>query len=159
MSKETVGSKASIAKKDEKYNTHSPIEQMREQLSDYDCNIQEAVIEGKKEVHGDFYIVVVTKKERLMDNVLRNYFVRRTTCPTPEWDQIVYKYHRHDDHLEFLWVIPARDVCSFLIHNAIDCPKEQKELLGYVLDFNDGTLTKRAKALNGESLISNEGNL
>lgn len=150
MSRQTVGKVSSDLKKSEKYNTHSPIEQMREQLDNYEAEMQESVLTGKREYIGDFYIVVLTKKERLMDNVLRNYFMTRSSCPTPEWDQIVYRYSRQDDHLELLWVIPARDVCNMFRDNALTCPPEQKELLGYVLDYYDGTLLKRCKMLNKE---------
>lgn len=152
LSRETVGKSALKLKKNIKDNTHSPIEQMREQLSDYDRNLHESVLEGKREFDSDFYIAVLTKKERLMNNVLRNYFVRRSTCPTPEWDQIVYKYHRQGDDLILMWVIPAKDVCNFFMDNALNCPPDQKELLGYVLDFNDGTLLKLARKLNGENI-------
>jgi len=148
--RDTVGKIATDLKKNEKYNTHSPTEQMREQLENYDANIHECLLEGKNERFGDFFLVVITKKERLLDNVLRNYFIHRQTCPTPEWDQAVYKYHRAGDHLEFLWVVPSKDTCMHMTENAITIDKEQRELLKFVLDFNDGTLLQKAKTLNGE---------
>jgi len=55
-----------------------------------------------------FYVCVITKKERLMDNVLRNYFLARSTCPTPQYDQTVYKYHRDSGAIQFLWVLPSK---------------------------------------------------
>ena len=151
MSKrETVGKIATELKKNEKYNTHSPIEQMREQLSEYDENIHNYLEDGKREREGDFFVVVLTKKERVLDNVLRNFFFHRYTCPTPEWDQAVYKYHRASDHLEFLWVVPSRDTCMYMTENALSINKDQRELLNFVLDFNDGTLLQKAKEFNGE---------
>lgn len=152
MRKKKVGSLSIDLKKNEKYNTHTPIDQMREQLGDYESVLQSSVIDGKKEFYKDFYIVVRTKKERLMNNVLRNYFIRRSSCPTPEWDQVVYKYHRDSDYLEFIWVIPARDVCNFFIDNALECPDDQKELLGYIVDFKNGDLLKKSQVLNGENI-------
>jgi len=148
--RETVGKIATDLKKNEADNTHSPTEQMREQLTEYDANIHLCLEEGKNEKLGDFFVVVLTKKERVLDNVLRNYFFHRYTCPTPEWDQAVYKYHRAGDHLEFLWVVPSRDTCQYMADNALTIDKEQRELLNFVLDFNDGTLLQRAKQLNGE---------
>ena len=150
MKKETVGKISSKLKEKEKDNTHTPIDQMRKSLTDYEKNIQEAVDSGKKEFDKEFYIVVITKKERLMDNVLRNYFTCRKSCPTPEYDQATYRYTRKDDQLKLLWVVPARDVCNFFVDNMLSCPPEQKELLGYVLDFKDGTLLKLSRRLNGE---------
>jgi len=151
MSKrETVGKIAIDLKKNESDNTHSPTEQMREQLEDYDENIYECLEDGKNERFGDFFVVVITKKERIIDNVLRNYFFHRYTCPTPEWDQAVYKYHRQGDYLEFLWVIPSRDTCQYMTDNALTIDKEERDLLNFVYDFNAGTLLQKAKKLNGE---------
>lgn len=150
--RKTVGKIATDLKKNEKYNTHSPKEQMREQLKDYDENLYKCLHEGKKALDGDFFVVVITKKERILDNVLRNYFLYRCTCPTPEWDQAVYKYHRQSDHIEFLWVVPSKDTCNYMIDNAITIDKDQRELLNFVLDFNDGTLLQRAKNLNSEGV-------
>ena len=47
-------------------NSHTVEEQMREQLKDYEENVETALKEGKKKFHGDFYITVLTKKERLI---------------------------------------------------------------------------------------------
>lgn len=139
-------------------NIVTPIEQMRESLSDYDKNLWEAADRGKKELltQGDFFLVVITKKERLMTNVLRNYFYPRITCPTPDYDQAVYIYHRDVDEIEFAWVIPSRDVCHHLMFNSLTIPDEQKALLNFVLDFADGNLYRRCKELNGEKPDSNE---
>lgn len=129
---------------------HTPTEQMREQLTDYESNMEQCVDRCKKDYIGDFYIVVLTKKERLMYNVIRNYFMGRQTCPTPEYDQSVYKFNRKSDAIEFLWVVPAKDICTHMITNALNIPIEQRELLEFVLDFTDGTLMRLAKKLNGE---------
>jgi len=129
---------------------HSPTDQMQEQLTDYEKHIDECIARSKKDFDGDFYIVVITKKERLMQNVIRNFFTGRQSCPTPEWDQTVYRYNRKAGVLEFLWVIPAKDICDLLIANSLDLPKEQRALLKYVFEFSDGTLLRLAKKLNGE---------
>ena len=149
MKKETVGKISSdlIIKEPE---TRSPVEQMREQLSEYDQNIYKCVNHGITLYKNDFYIVVLTKKERLMPNVLRNYFLHRSSCPTPEWDQTVYKYHAKDQKIEFLWVVPAKDVCEYLQRNALLVENEEKGLLNYVIAYHDGSLFKKCKQLNGE---------
>ena len=92
MVKDTVGkiSRDLLLKEDK--NDHSVIEQMQEQLSDYETNVAQAVAEGKRIYSGTFYLVVITKKEPLMQNVLRNYFFHRETCPTPDYDQATYRY-------------------------------------------------------------------
>lgn len=149
MNRETVGKISSdlIIKAPE---TTSPIEQMRESLSEYDKNVWECIESGKRKFSGDFYVVVITKNERLMPNVFRNFFLSRLSCPTPEWDQTVYKYKRKTDQVIFMWVIPSKDACIHLTNNRDLVAKEEQQLLQYVLSFNDGTLMKLAKDLNNE---------
>jgi|SoiMetStandDraft_2_1073263.scaffolds.fasta_scaffold00037_5 hypothetical protein len=155
MIRETVGKVSSdLIKKP--HETTSPVEQMREQLGEYDKNIMECVERNKKDFPGDFYVVVLTKRERLMQNVLRNYFYGRVSCPTPDWDQAVYKYNRKDDGIIFMWVIPSKQSCEEMMMNKHLIPLEEYKLLEYVLAFHDGTLLRIAKKLNGEKLESVE---
>lgn len=152
--RDTVGKISLELQEKSKDDNHTPNEQMQEQLKDYEKNIQECINRCKKDYPDDFYIIVITKKERLMNNVIRNYFTGRQSCPTPEYDQIVYKYHRKHDLLEFIWVIPSRDTCEYMTLNALELPADQRDLLNFVLDFNAGALLIRAKKLNGEELVS-----
>jgi hypothetical protein len=130
--------------------TVDPTEQMRESLTGYDQNIYDCVDRGKKDFSGDFFIVIITKKEPLMPNVLRNYFMPRHSCPTPDYDQTVYKFDRVKDEVEFIWVIPAKHTCLFLIANRLEVPLEQHQLLKFVLEFADGSLMKYSQKLNKE---------
>lgn len=149
----TVGAHSvELAKKDP--DTRDPIELQREIHKDYEKNIFEAVDRGLKEIHGDFFVVVTTKKERLMQNVIRNYFNPRKTCPTPEYDQTVYHYIRKDDKLDFLWVVPAKDACEMFRINALGVSENERDLLYFVLSFYDGSLLRQAKKLNGEEIDS-----
>lgn len=130
-------------------NTHSAEDQMREQLGEYERNVWLAVDEGKKKHNGDFFVVVITKKERLMQNVLRNYFFTRNSCPTPEWDQTLYKYYRKYDALNYIWTIPDKETCE-MFKTAKEIPAEETDLAKFVHDFHDGILLKVAKKLNKE---------
>ena len=151
--KKTVGAVA-LDLMQKKSPTRDPIELEREMHKDYAKNIYECIDRGIKETSGDFFVVVVTKKERLMKNVLRNYFAFRSTCPTPEWDQTVYHYHIDGDVVEFLWVIPSKDTCKLFMDNVLQIDNKERDLLKFVLDFEDGTLLREAKRLNGESVQS-----
>jgi len=131
-------------------NTHCAEEQMREQLTDYDKNLHACIEDGKRIYIADFYVVVLTKKERLMQNVIRSYFLSRYSCPTPEWDQVLYKYTRATDKVDFMWVVPSKDTCKYFIDNALEIHPEEHELRQFVLDFQDGSLLKLSKRLNGE---------
>jgi hypothetical protein len=153
MEKNTVGkcSRDLLLKEPE---TRDPIELQREMQKGYEDHIVQCIARGKKDFSQDFFLVVLTKKERLMQNVLRNYFTCRLSCPTPEWDQTVYHYHRKEEILEFLWVVPSKYTCELFRSNMLSIDKDERDLLRFVLDFEDGTLMRRSKQLNGESASS-----
>ena len=130
--------------------TNSPIEQMRENLTDYDKNLHECIESGKKLYPGDFFVEIITKQEPLMHNVLRNYFVHRQSCPTPNYDQTLYKISPKNDQITFLWVIPSRGICHLLLENRLQVPPEEYELLDFVIQFARGDLFTLCKTLNGE---------
>lgn len=134
----------------------SPIEIEREAHKEYGKNLLECFDAAKKIYFDDFYMIVITKKEPLLENVLRNYFFHRATCPTPDYDQAVYRYVKKDDAIEFLWVIPSKDACLYLKNNAALVVPDEHSLLNYVLRFADGTLYAWAKQLNGEKKNSIE---
>lgn len=152
--KKTMGVIALDLAKSAHDNTHNAHDQMEESLTDWDKNIFECVDRFKAQFPFDFYIVVVTKKERLLENVLRNFFTGRISCPTPDYDQTVYRFDRKKDILEFLWVIPSKDTCLHLREHALQVPLEERQLLQFVLDFADGSLFRKAKELNGEEVSS-----
>jgi hypothetical protein len=128
-------------------------EQMQEQLSEYEQNVLECANRSKDTFTGDFYIVVITKREKLMQNVLRHYFFARESCPTPHNDQALYKYHKKDERTEFLWVIPDKEACKDLKLNAATIDPAFRQLLQFVLDYSDGTLDKKAASFNAEILV------
>jgi hypothetical protein len=100
---------------------------------------------------GDFYIVALLKKEKLLPNVLRNYFVPTLMCPTPAFDQTVYKYDHQKKDIEFMWVVPDRDTCETFKENILQIVPEERGLLDFVIKYYDGTLFYWAKKLNGET--------
>jgi len=113
--------------------------------------LHKGVDSGKKRFAGDFYIEFVTKKERLMPQILpRLWALPRQTCPTPFYDQDCYVYRHKDDVIEFIWSIPSPQTCAELKQNALFLGKEDRELLKFVLDYEDKTLYKLMKILNNE---------
>lgn len=149
--RDTVGKIATELQTKAIDNTHSAHEQMQEQLSEYDTNLASCVQEARKTKTGDFYVVVLTKKERLLENVLRNYFFSRNSCPTPDYDQAVYFYSSKTQELKFMWVIPSKHTCEYMRDNAKLIDPSEHELLRFVLSFYDGYLLKLVKKLNGET--------
>jgi hypothetical protein len=151
--RETVG-KIALELMQQEAPTQDPIALERAMHAEYESSIWECVASAKKSMHGNFYVIVITKRERLLPNVFRNYFFARSTCPTPDYDQTVYLYNSKQDYLDFIWVIPSRDASHYLKNNALHVVNEERQLLQFVLDFADGTLYKLAKKLNGETLDS-----
>jgi hypothetical protein len=154
LTKETVGKK-SIELAQKAPETRDPIELQRAMQKDYEHNLIECLNISKKNIIGDMYIVVTTKKERLLTNVIRNFFFSRKSCPTPEWDQTVYRYDAKKEHIEFLWTIPSKDTCALFKAHILEIAPEERDLLNYILMFEDGTLLKMAKRLNNEKDYSN----
>lgn len=127
-----------------------PIELERAMQEDYIKNIGEAVDAGIKQWTTDFYIVVITKNEKLMTNVFRNYFTARQSCPTPEYDQSVFKYKATAGTVEYIWTVPSKDSVIHLIKNSHEVVNAEKELLMMCRKFVDGSLFLLSKKLNGE---------
>lgn len=147
--KKTVGQAAVelVAKAD---NKHTVVDQMEESLTDYEANVKDCAARGLKEYNSDFFVVVLAKKERLFHNIYRNFFLHRQSCPTPEFDQTVYHYIYQKDALKYLWTIPDKETCRMYIENAAFIPPQEKLLLQFILDFNDGTLDQLCRKLNKE---------
>lgn len=126
------------------------IELVQEANKDFEKNIIECVERGKKHFPNDFYVVALYKKERLFEEVLRLMWFPRQSCPTPTTSQIVYRYHRDPERLEFLWVVPDPDTCIYYCDNALDVTESERDLLNFILDFRSGTLDRACRILNGE---------
>jgi len=147
--KDTVGKIAlEILGKEE----HNPdvVGQQREMLQDYEKNVMQAVQNGTEQFNGDFYVVVSTKQEKLLKNIIRNYFFPRESCPSPQHDQVVYKYRAREQRIELLWVVPGREACEIFRNDPLGVPAEERDLLMDVLSFYDGSLLKKCMTLNGE---------
>jgi hypothetical protein len=130
--------------------SRDPIELQREMQRDYLDELKKCIADFKKKHNGDFFVVVITKREPLLPNVLRNQFFARISCPTPDYDQSVYHYKSDIECAEYLWTIPCRDACYYLRDNCSLVAPEERQLLGFVLDFADGSLFKLSKKLNRE---------
>lgn len=134
----------------------SPVDLEREMQRDYYQNLIDCVLNNRKIYQGRFYIVVITKAEPVLLNTMRNYFLARRTCPTPDYDQSVFRYNYITEEVEYMWTIPSKDACFHLMNNAKQVHKDEWELLSYVLQFHRGSLFGLAKRLNGEKDTSSQ---
>jgi hypothetical protein len=136
--------------------SRDPIELQREMQKDYMNHLINCAEEHRKIFPGTFYILVLTKNERLMPNVFRNYFYGRQSCPTPDYDQSVFVYNHELERIEYLWTIPSKDTCIHFKNNILQIAESERGLLKFILEFSDGSLFKLAKKLNGEQENSPE---
>lgn len=119
------------------------------ECADEDCKKNCATRDA---MDGDFFIVGLLKKEKLLDNVLRNYFIPTKTCPTPSHDQTVYQFIAEKEDIKFLWVVPDQETSMILYDNRNIVVPEERGLLQFVIDYYEGNLYRLAKKLNGESM-------
>lgn len=151
--KVTVGEQyLQVAHKDPE--SSDPIELQREMQKEYVDNLIQCVESYRKDNHHDFFVVSITKREPLMPNMLRNYFLARNTCPTPDYDQSAFFYSYHEEKIAYLWTVPDRGTCFHLQDYALQVADEEKQLLEFVLQFFDGTLLNIAKRFNKEKADS-----
>ena len=146
--KDTIGKIASELK--EQFTPVAIIDQQRKMQEDYIKELIIAAERGRKKYTGDFFIHVETKKEKLLDNVIRNYFIDRKSCPTPNYDQSVYKYNSDLQEIIHVWTVPDRETCFYFLHNSSYIVQEEKELLDFIGKFARGELFMLCKAYNNE---------
>jgi len=119
--------------------------------ADYLKNLLDRIDKDHDRYSGDFYVVVLTKKEKILDSTFRNYFFTRNSCPTPFFDQSVFKYNKKAGRVEYLWTLPDKKVCAHFAQHHADVPAEEQMLLGFVMNYYNGTLLKLAQKLNNET--------
>jgi len=141
--KKTVGEEAyeRLLKPDTKQGI---IDTQREMDKEYMDQLQLCIMNAKKQDMGDeYFICVLAKKERLMENVIRRYFVPRKSLPTPDYDQTVWM-HKRRDVLEFIWVIPDHNTCQEMYHHPERVPENEMWLYQMVKAFMEGRIYHEA---------------
>jgi hypothetical protein len=140
----TVGEMAAALDGARKDNTHSVVEQTVEMLKKYSDEVYECLGNGKKHFNSDFYIEVLLKSnESVIRDSISNIFVARGSCPTPFFDQTVYKYTKQDDKLDYLWTVPDIALCRLYANHRDLVPEDEKELYQNICDYYSGALAKR----------------
>ena len=97
-----------------------------------------------------FFIEVFTRQDRLMHMTEVTSFFPRITCPTPTWNQTVYRYSKRDDVLDYIWTVPSRKMCEYYRYEVAPRSDGERLLISFVHDFEDNTLEKIARRLNEE---------
>lgn len=135
----------------------SAIELERQMQSEYMQYLLDCVDKHYHIFPGDFFIQVITKNEKLLPNVFRNYFAARRSCPTPDYDQTVFRYSKERGVIDHIWTIPCRDACHYLLNNAKEVVAEERESLRFVIQFENGTLAQLCMKLNDEKIGDSSG--
>lgn len=101
----------------------------------------------------DFYIVRLGKIERL-GGVPRNMVFARRSCPSPSYNQTVWKFKHRVGTLEYLWHLPGKNRYMDIIQNAFEYTsskdKGAQNLAKFVLLDASGELLNWVKYENGE---------
>jgi hypothetical protein len=150
MKRKTVGQE-SLELSQKTPDNISVLEQQEAMQQDYMKNLLEIIDTAYDKYPESFFVEVITKNEKLMPNVFRNYFVDRSTCPTPNYDQSVYRYNKVAGQIEYIWTIPSRDATAHLVDNQLIVHKDEKQLTEFCVMFAKGELFKLMKKLNGEA--------
>ena len=101
----------------------------------------------------DFYVCLLMKTERI-GGVPHTFTFARHSCPTPTYQQSVWKYHHRSQDLEFLWSIPEQTLYWYIYRNAPQFLKdpETRGLAQFVCLMESGELLKWVIKENGEKL-------
>ena len=115
------------------------IDTMEEMGKEYLKNLKECV-ERYPEWKDPWYLCVIAKKERLMENVIRHYFYGRQTRPAPTYDLTLFVYNPGTGDLKHEWTIPDADTCAYLMLNGHRLGQEHQALCEMVKKYSSGTL-------------------
>ncbi len=118
------------------------IDTQREMTKGYIDELVKCACSGSRAYPGAkfFYICVQTRRERLLQNVVRNQFYHRMTRPAPAFDLALYYYDPKDEQLRFVWCIPDKETVEIMSDPTYIPAKGEEQLHYFVKCFVDGSL-------------------
>jgi hypothetical protein len=149
----TAGQSYMEAQKSEKPETVQDLLETQKAASrNYRDELFNAVGKGKEAYPQEdiFFIEALTRQDRIMVMAEVTTFIPRITCPTPTFNQSVYRYINSEDILEYGWTIPSKRRCLYYLKNPIGTSEGESMLIKFVHELKDGTLEKLAQTLNKE---------
>lgn len=150
--RKTVGAivQDNLAKASESYDTRELGQEMTTNFMD---KVFEVVEDGKGIYPADFFVEVHLRRDRLLQGVMRTQVIHRLTCGSPTYNQSMFKYDRKNNLVDYLWTVPDPQHARSLVINALSLDPQFRDLLQFVLDYEDGTLLKLARKLNNEEKL------
>jgi hypothetical protein len=100
----------------------------------------EEIIRTHKKFATKYFIQIILKKEPLMQNAIRRYFVKRHTQPDADYDTTLYSYDNDKEQLYFHWTVPDPTTCHYLLTHESTLPAEERPLCEMVKKFSVGSL-------------------
>lgn len=128
------------------------LKQQKESSKDYLLKLREAIEKGKEQYQSEEFIFIegFTRQDKIMIRSTVTDFFPRITCPTPSFNQVVYRYVMKEDIIEYVWQIPSNKRCLQLLANPLAKSEGERLLIEHVHDLRDGTLEKLTRFLNKE---------
>jgi len=93
-------------------------------------------------------INVYRKKERALQNIVRQLFRASRYVGTPQYDHTLYLVRVADRKVVHVWSIPDNATCIWLPLRENDVPEDQLELIQTIKSFQSGALDCEADKLN-----------
>lgn len=147
--RKTVGEVA-VELRQQKHDAISPIEIQQQTEKKYIDDLLTCARTDFNKYANDFYVVVISKNEKLLYEVIRLYFFSRATCPTPDYDQTVFMVKKSSEDIIHLWTVPNKEACLLYCENIDKVDPSEYPLLENILRFKNGDLFKLCKRLNNE---------
>lgn len=98
---------------------------------------------------GDFYIISMLLHDEKLNYSIKNKFFATSACPTPMYDQSVYKFKRATQEIEYLWTVPDKLTVEIWSQDKTAMEPENLPLLDMILKFKSGELQRMSDELNG----------
>lgn len=137
-------------------DAYTPIDIAKAVFSDHgptsiNQKIQKVYEEGKKEYADNFYIVCLIRGERFSKGTtVRNQVFHQKDCPTPTYDQNVFKYDRSKNCLIYLWSVPDIAFTHWISKYYLYLPLDQQDLAYFCRAFLSGGLDRLCARENKE---------
>lgn len=116
------------------------------------CEFAEETTKRTAFKNKDFYVVLQINHERTLHEPKFIIKPARFSCPTPMYKDTVWKYHHVSGDLEYLWHLPDKTKCAYIMKNykAYYDNKETRQLAQFVGSAESGELLRWVIKENGE---------
>jgi hypothetical protein len=100
----------------------------------------------------NFYLVLVLTNEKTPGNLPVDHIFTRRSCPSPGYNQNVFKYHHISGSLEYLWTIPRQHIYWHMYKNKSYYlqSEKHKRMMSFIVLMESGELLKWCIKENGE---------